>query len=62
MKKDTYLKTSGLVFALVGLGHLLRILYGWELIIGTWLVPSALSAGAVVITWYLAYSAFKMIK
>jgi hypothetical protein len=38
------------VFGLVGLGHLLRILFAWPLVIGTYPVPMAISWAAVVLT------------
>lgn len=58
MKKDGYIKLSGTVFTIVGIVHLLRILRGWDLIIGAWAAPMGLSLLAVLIAGYLAYSAY----
>jgi hypothetical protein len=43
MKTKTYLLISGVIFSVVFLGHLLRIVFGWPLIIGTYDVPMAIS-------------------
>jgi hypothetical protein len=38
-----YLIISGAIFFLVGIFHLLRLIYDWPIIVGTTLVPLALS-------------------
>ena len=42
---------SGLIFAVVGIGHLLRYFQGWDLIIGPWNVSlqGSLIAGIVIL-------------
>ena len=42
------------VFALVGLVHLHRLIFGWEVIVGETVVPIWTSAAAVVIAGALA--------
>lgn len=53
------------VSVLMGFGalmHLVRILAGWELVIGSWLFPSWLSALAFLIAGFLSYKIFKISK
>ncbi len=38
-----YLIISGAIFFLVGVFHLLRLVYHWPIIVGTTMVPDALS-------------------
>ena len=60
MKKAAYITTTGYILATVGLIHLLRLIYGWYVLIGSWVVPMWFSVVAVVVAGYLAMSAFKM--
>jgi len=50
MKSKTYLLISAVVFGIVCLGHLLRVIFGWPLVIGTYDVPMAVSWMAVFLT------------
>lgn len=58
MKKECYIKASGIIFTIVGIVHLLRIMNGWDLIVGSWAAPMGLSLLAVLLAGYLAYSAY----
>jgi hypothetical protein len=60
LSTKTYLKITKLIFAGVGLAHLLRLLFGWTIVIGGWMVPMWLSILGVVAAWYLAYNGFKL--
>lgn len=60
MTEKLYLIISGVIFALVGLLHLLRILLQWPLLVGAWTVPLALSAIAVVVAAVLTFWAFRL--
>ena len=62
MSQRTFLKSAGAIFALVGVLHLLRLLFGWEAVIGGWDVPQWVSGLAAVIAGYLGYTAFKLAK
>lgn len=55
MNRRGYFFVTAMVFAVVGLLHLLRIILGWEAIIGGWTVPMWLSWVAMVVTGVLAY-------
>ena len=62
MKQGTFTSVAGLVFSLVAALHLLRLLLHWEAVIGGWAVPTWVSALALVLSGYLAYSAFTLRK
>ena len=53
--------TSGL-FAVIGLIHLLRALFGWAMIIGTWTVPLWLSIVAAVVLAFLSYAGCRVAR
>jgi hypothetical protein len=50
MESRLYQTASGLLFALVCLGHGLRIIYGWPMTIGAYVVPMWFSWAAVAVT------------
>jgi hypothetical protein len=52
------MKISGAVFSLVAVLHALRLLLGWEAVIGGWIVPFWLSGLALAAAGYLAFTAF----
>ena len=62
MKQNTFTSVAGLVFSLVAVLHLLRLLLHWEAVIGGWTVPTWVSALALALSGYLAYSAFTLRK
>jgi hypothetical protein len=43
MSQKLYLIISGAIFFLVGIFHLLRLVYHWPIVVGTRIVPYALS-------------------
>ena len=47
----------GSIFSLIAVLHLFRLLYGWEAVIGGWMVPMWLSWVAVLVPGYLGYVA-----
>ena len=60
MNQKTFTLTAGVVFSLIAVLHALRLLLGWEAMIGGWLVPMWLSWLALAVAWYLAFTAFKV--
>ncbi len=52
------LKLAGLIFLIVALVHLMRLMFGWNLIIDTVVVPLWLSWFGVIIPGYLSYTSF----
>ena len=43
MSNKLYLIVSGAVFFLVAIFHLLRLVYHWPIVVGTWTIPYLLS-------------------
>ena len=62
MNWKTFTLTAGVVFSLVAALHALRLLFGWEAVIGGWSVPLWASWLALAASGYLAYTAFKVGK
>lgn len=62
MKQKTFNLVVGVIFLLIALLHVLRLLWGWEAAIGGWEVPMGLSWVALVVSGYLAYTAFRLGK
>jgi hypothetical protein len=55
--RDLYLILSGTIFLLVGLLHLLRLVYHWPIVVGSTVVPYALSyVGFPVATAYSVWA------
>lgn len=62
MSQRVFLKTAGAIFAVIGALHMLRLLLGWEAVIGGWEVPGWVSWLAAAVGGYLSYTAFKLAK
>lgn len=60
MHQKTFNLVVGVIFLLIALLHALRILSGWEAVIGEWEVPMWLSWVALVVSGYLTYNAFRL--
>jgi hypothetical protein len=54
MKTKPYLATSGLIFFLVGLVHLLRLYHHWDAQLGSWVVPVWVSYVGLAAAWGLS--------
>ncbi|MDP3729420.1 MAG: hypothetical protein Q8R26_01525, partial [bacterium] len=59
MQQKTFNTIVGIFFSIGGLVHLARALMGWEVAIGTFVVPLWFSYVAVVFAGFLVYQAFK---
>ena len=62
MNQKTFTLTTGVIFTLIAVLHILRLLFGWQAVIGGWNVPTWVSGLALVLSGYLAYSAFRLRK
>ena len=62
MNQKTYLSVSGVIFLIIAVLHVLRIAYGWEAMIGGWMMPIWLSWIALVVSGYLAWTARGLMK
>ncbi len=54
----TLLVVAGSIFLIVALLHLARLAFGWNLVLGDFVVPLWLSWFGFLITLYLSYSSF----
>ena len=53
MNQKTFSLIAGIVFLVVGLLHVARIIFAWEVVMGGWEVPMWLSWGGAVAGLYL---------
>ncbi|MDJ0599065.1 MAG: hypothetical protein QNJ37_09545 [Crocosphaera sp.] len=60
MTEKLYLMISGVIFALIGLFHLLRIIFQWPAMVGAWTVPFVISLGAIMVAGILTVWAFRL--
>ncbi len=60
MTEKLYLIISGVIFALIGLFHLLRIIFQWPAMVGAWTIPLAISVGAIMVAAILTFWAFRL--
>ena len=60
MTEKLYLMISGVIFALIGLFHLLRIIFQWPAMVGAWTVPFVISLGAIMVAGILTFWAFRL--
>lgn len=60
MNKHNYFLTAALIFGIIGIVHALRLWFGWEGIIGGWMVPVWVSWVAVVVAFFLAWQGFSL--
>jgi len=60
MGQKTYFTTTFIVFAVIGVLHLLRILNGWDAEIGGLVIPLWASWVAVLVAGYLSFSAYRL--
>ena len=58
MPARTFLFVAGIFFTMICLAHLLRVMFGVDLVVGTYHIPMWGSGAAVVVMAYLAYEAF----
>lgn len=62
MSQKTFTLTAGAIFSLVTLLHALRLLLGWEAVIGGWQVPLWVSWVGIAVAGSLGYTAFTLGK
>jgi hypothetical protein len=57
----TYLQLSGVLFALVALGHLVRVLARWPLLIAGYPLPALASLGVLLVTAAMSVWAWRLL-
>jgi hypothetical protein len=60
VSQKTFSLTAGAIFALVTLGHILRVTLGWTVMLGGFAIPAWASWVAIPITGFLAYQGFRL--
>jgi hypothetical protein len=60
MNARGYLAVSGSVFGLVAILHLLRVINGWEVVVGPWSAPMAVSWLGTIFLAFLSVWAFRL--
>ena len=62
MSKNSFSLLAGAIFVVVAVGHALRFVFKWEVVVGGWQVPMWISAVAFAIAVYLAYEGFRIAR
>ncbi|HYL67937.1 MAG TPA: hypothetical protein VEX69_02130 [Candidatus Limnocylindria bacterium] len=62
MSKNAFSTLAGVIFLIVAAAHALRLFFKWDVVIAGWLVPTWVSAVALVVAGYLAYEGFRISK
>lgn len=60
MNQKTLNTVAGAIFALVALAHVLRIVMGWSVMVGSWAVPMWVSWVAFLVAGGLSYFALSL--
>lgn len=62
MSAKTYGLVTSVLFAVVGLVHLLRVIFQWEMVVESWNVPHWVSVLAVIVLGFLSYAGCRVAK
>lgn len=60
MSQKAFNTLVGVVFVVIAVLHLARLVFRWDAVIGGWGLPMWVSALALVLSGYLAVSAFQL--
>jgi len=62
MNQRSFSLVAGIIFIIIALLHLLRIIYGWEAVIGGWVVPKWISWVALAVAGLLGFEGLRVSK
>ena len=62
MDKNKSLLIAAIIFGVIGFLHLLRSLFGWQLVLANFKIPLYISYIAVIVLGYLSWSMYKASK
>lgn len=62
LSQKKFFQITAVIFGLVTLLHVLRLFYGWNVSLGDFSIPMAVSIIAPFVSAYLTYNAFKLAK
>ena len=60
MTQRAFFLTAAVVFSLIALGHAIRLLFGWRVMVENVVVPVWISWIGLAIVGYLAYQGFRL--
>ncbi len=60
MNQRVFTQTASVLFSLIAALHALRLVFGWEAVIGSWSVPHWISGVAIALFGYLGYRGFSI--
>jgi hypothetical protein len=60
MTQRTFFLIAAAVFSLIALGHAIRLLFGWHVMVESVVVPVWISWIGLAIAGYLAYQGFRL--
>jgi hypothetical protein len=60
MTQRTFFLITAAVFSLIALGHAIRLLFGWHVMVENVVVPGWISWIGLAIAGYLAYQGFRL--
>ena len=60
MNRKNYFLITAVLFSVICLLQLLRVILGWDVVVGGWSVPMWLSGIAAVLTGVLAYFGYRL--
>ena len=58
--QKTYFPVTAVIFLAIAVLHALRLVYGWEAVIGGWAVPMWFSWLGVIIALFLSFQGFSL--
>ena len=62
MKKNNFVSLVSFLFLIIGAVHALRLLNGWSVEVGGFMVPAWASWVAALLAFYLAWNGFRVRK
>ncbi len=62
MNQKNYLQIVSGLFLVIALFHLLRLVYGWEAVIGGWTAPMWFSWVGLLVAGFLGFQGWKFSK
>jgi len=62
MDKKTFLSITAVLFLIIAFLHVLRVFYGWQAVLGGYVLPMWISWLAVLMAGFLSYQGFMLGK
>lgn len=60
MQPKTFFRITGFIFLIITVLHALRLIYGWQIVIGTLTIPLWISWLALIIAGLLSYTGLRL--